>query len=156
MAGSGSEKRRKGCVITARFDDEEAEAVRLKADKAGISVGALVRHAVLNTPPPPASRRPCVNVQAVAKLLGEVARLRGDVGKAGGLLNQIARYLHTGRPIDRMGNMLETALQDLQVVIERDFPELRIELLRALGCEPARQVGKDDESKDDDLLRPAS
>ena len=88
--------------------------------------------------------------------MGEVVtRPRGDVGKAGGLLNQIARYLHTGRPLDRKDNMLESAVQDLQVVIERDFPELRIELLRALGCEPARKSGDDETSQRDDSLRPA-
>jgi mobilization protein NikA len=153
MAGSGTEKRKKGHVITARFDDAEAEAIRHMADKAGVSVGALLRHAVLNTPPPAASRRPSVNLQAVAQLLAEVARLRGDVGKAGGLLNQIAKYLHAGRPIDRLTNMLESALEELQVLIERDFPELRIELLRALGCEPDR---RDSDDAGDDALRPAS
>ncbi|MEQ1908696.1 MAG: plasmid mobilization relaxosome protein MobC [Vicinamibacterales bacterium] len=129
MAGSGTEKRKKGRVITARFDDGEAEAIRRMADKAGVSIGALLRHAVFNTLPPPAARRPCINVQAVAQLLAQL-------GKIGSNINQLAKHANAGRSIDSMDNSIELALRDLS--------ELRIACLQALGCEPDRGTGDDE------------
>lgn len=115
---SGSDKRRRSIVLTARFNEEEARAVRQIADRTGYSVGALIRHALLNVPPPRARRRPSVDHKAVAKLLGEL-------GKIGSNINQLARYAHLGR---YQSDSIEMALRDLM--------ELRLACLQALGREP--------------------
>ena len=94
----------------------------------------------MNTPPP-AARRPSVDTQAVAQLLGQL-------GKIGSNINQLAKHANAGRPIDAMDNSIEDALRDLS--------ELRIACLQALGCEPERVAARGERSEDDDLLRPAS
>jgi hypothetical protein len=121
---SGSGKRRRGIVLTARFNEAEARAIRGKADATGLSVGALVRHALLDVAPPHARHRPSVDHQAVARLLGEL-------GKIGSNVNQIAHHLNAGRPASRVQNSIEVALRDLM--------ELRLACLQALGREPERR-----------------
>lgn len=135
MAGrSGSDKRRRTIVLTARFNEEEARAVRQIAERTGLSVGALLRHALLNVPPPHARHRPSVNHKAVAKLLGEL-------GKIGSNINQLAHYAHLGR---FQSNNIEIALRDLM--------ELRLACLQALGREPMhrRPAHPDDPSSPHD------
>ena len=75
MARRGSEKRQRTRTLSVRFNEQEAEKVRLMADRAGISSGALVRHALFKTPPPRAVRRPTVNHKAVAQLLGQLGKI---------------------------------------------------------------------------------
>lgn len=115
---SGSNKRRRTVVLTARFTPEEARAVRKMAARTGFSVSALIRHALLNVPPPRARRRPSVDHKAVAKLLGQL-------GKIGSNINQLAHYAHLGR---FQSDSIEIALRDLM--------ELRLGCLQALGREP--------------------
>jgi hypothetical protein len=126
---SGTEKRQRSIILTARFDQKEAAAVRKMADSSGLSVGSLLRRALFNTPPPRAARRPSVEVQAVARLLGQL-------GKIGSNINQIAYHLNAGRPGGRIEGSLEEAL--------RDLGELRIVCLQALGKEPRRGQHDDD------------
>ena len=121
MAGrSGSNRRKRTVVMTARFNDDEARASRAIAARTGLSVGALFRHAVLNVEPPHARHRPTVDQVAVARLLGEL-------GKIGSNINQLAHYAHLGR---FQSNSIELALRDLM--------ELRLACLQALGREPER------------------
>jgi hypothetical protein len=61
--------------LSARFNNQEAEAVRELADRAGTSVASVIRGAVLNAPAPRATRRPTVNHQMAARLLGELGRI---------------------------------------------------------------------------------
>ena len=49
---SGSENRKRTVLLTARFDKQEAASIRRIADRSGLSVGALVRRALLDTPRP--------------------------------------------------------------------------------------------------------
>ena len=49
--GKGTEKRQRNCVLKARFNNQEAAAVRELADRAGQSVGSLLRQTLLNIPP---------------------------------------------------------------------------------------------------------
>lgn len=58
-------------------------------ERTGLSVSALIRHALLNVPPPRRRRRPAVDQVAMAKLLGEM-------GKVGSNINQLAHYAHRG------------------------------------------------------------
>lgn len=121
---AGTEKRRRNHKLTARFNEQEAAAIRLMADKTGLSVAALIRNGLLNTPPPRAARRPTVNHKAVAQLLGQL-------GKIGSNLNQIAKHANAG---NLQSNSLELALRDLL--------ELRTACLQALGQEPERRSRK--------------
>jgi hypothetical protein len=122
MAGSGTDKRQRQATLSARFNDEEARAVRTKAERAGLSVASLIRAAVLDLPLPDARapKRPSADLQAVARLLGEL-------GKIGSNLNQIAKHANAGRLTE---GLLEVALRDLL--------ELRLACLQALGREPVR------------------
>ena len=118
MTRRGSEKRQRTRTLSVRFNEQEAETVRKLADRAGLSTGALVRHALFNTPPPRAARRPTVNHKAVAQLLGQL-------GKIGTNINQLAKQANAGRYQE---NTIELALRDLM--------ELRTACLQALGREP--------------------
>lgn len=125
MARRGSEKRQRTRTLSVRFNDREAETVRMMADRAGLSCGALVRYALFKTPPPRAARRPTVNHRAVAQLLGQL-------GKIGTNINQLAKQANAGR---YQSNSIELALQDLM--------ELRAACLQALGREPDRSPEDD-------------
>jgi len=120
---SGSETRKRTVLLTARFDQREAASIRKIADRSGLSVASLMRRTLLDTPPPRATRRPSADVQAVARLLGQL-------GKIGSNINQIAYHLNAGRPGDRVEAGIEEALRDLS--------ELRLVCLQALGKEPRR------------------
>ena len=129
---SGSETRQRTVIMTIRFSRQEAEAVRKLADRAGQSVASLLRNNLLGAPlPPRAARRPTVDHQAVARLLGEL-------GKIGSNINQLARYANTGRYQE---NSIEMAL--------RDLAELRLVCLQALGREPDRNHPADRKSPSD-------
>lgn len=115
--GSGSETRKRPAVLQARFTAEEAAGVRAKADRAGMTVGSLIRSAVLSAEPPRATRRPSVNHQAVARMLGELGR----VAEA---FRQAAKAADPAR---------SHALIDAAA---RDLSELRTVCFEALGREP--------------------
>ncbi|MGE3622795.1 MAG: hypothetical protein AB7H77_02820 [Bdellovibrionales bacterium] len=85
MAQSGSENRHRRHVIQTRLSDEEAALVRARAERAGISLSALTRHALLGTPPLRASRRPSIDRQEVCRMiaeLGAVAQALRDAAAA--------------------------------------------------------------------------
>ncbi len=113
-----SNSRKRQIVLTARFSEAEASAIRKIAEQTGLSLGALLRHALLQVPAPHARHRPSVDHEAVARLLGEL-------GKIGSNINQLAYYAHLGR---FQSNSIELALRDLM--------ELRLACLQALGREP--------------------
>jgi hypothetical protein len=125
MTDHGSNRRQRRCVLSARFNDAEAAAVKAMADKRGQTVGTLLRTTLLGIPPPLRSvRRPNVDTQAVAKLLAEL-------GKIGSNVNQIAKHLNAGRPGDTVEGLITDAMRDLL--------EMRGVCMRALGLEPNRQ-----------------
>jgi len=115
MAESGTDTRRRKAMLAARFNEQEAEAVRQLADRAGLSVASLIRHAVLNVPAPRAARRPTADGQAVGRLLGELGRVRTALDG-----------LAEGGQADPC--MVEDALATLA--------EMRIVCFQALGREP--------------------
>jgi Bacterial mobilisation protein (MobC) len=121
----GTEIRQRKIVLTARFNDTEAAAIREKADKRGQSVGGLIRNALLDAPATPIVRRPPANAKAIALVLGQL-------GKIGSNINQIAHHLNAGRPGDRSEGMIEEAL--------RDVMEIRLACMQALGFERNRKV----------------
>jgi hypothetical protein len=48
----GTEKRQRNNVLGARFNDQEATAIREIAASRGLTVGSLIYHATLSAPPP--------------------------------------------------------------------------------------------------------
>jgi hypothetical protein len=122
---SGSDKRQRNHILTMRFNQEEAAAIRQLAQTQGQSVSALLRTALLHSRPHPSR----IDQQAVARLLGQL-------GKIGSNINQIAYHLNAGRPGDLIGGSLEDALRDLS--------ELRLVCLQALGKEPRRGAPQED------------
>ena len=129
MTRTGTETRQRSLVITTRFSEQEAQTLRAMADKSGLTVGALIRHAVLNVDPPRASRRPSVELQAAARVLAAL-------GKIGSNVNQLAHYAHLGR---FQSNSIDMAL--------RDLAELRIACLKALGQERDDPRGDEPENE---------
>lgn len=116
---SGSGKRIRRRMLTARFDETEFEVVATAAEKAGLTVSSYARETLLGAPAPRQVRRPPVERK-------ELARLLGELGKVGGNLNQIAKAAHTGILV--YGGEIDTALGSLA--------EVRNAILSALGREP--------------------
>ena len=117
MSRSGSDIRQRGETLSARFNDQEADAVRQMADRAGTSVASVIRYAVLNQPIPRATRRPTVNHEMAARLLGELGRIAQALRDAGG----------SGR-VDPKDPHVAAAF--------RDLAEMRTVCFLAMGREP--------------------
>jgi hypothetical protein len=135
MARSGTEKRQRTHVITARFNQKEAETIRAMAAKSGLSVASLFRTALLKAEPPRAVRRPTIDHKAVAQVLGQLGSLKGEINKIGSNLNQLTKYANMGRTLE---GSIEAVLHQLMPLFERDLSELRHVCLHALGQEPER------------------
>jgi Mobilization protein NikA len=123
---SGSEKRQRNRIFTVRLTPQEAATIRQKAAAHGQTVGALVRSSLLHIRLQPSR----IELQAVARLLGQLGRIGSNI-------NQIAYHLNAGRPGDRVTSALEESL--------RDLAELRIVCLQALGKEPRRGATNDED-----------
>jgi hypothetical protein len=117
MASSGSDKRQRDRVIRVRVSAEEQAKARLRADRSGLSMSAYFRAAALDTKPLRAERQPAVNRQEVAKLIGELGKLRQSLKDAALVADR-----------DRCAALIEG--------LERDFWELRALCFEALGREP--------------------
>ena len=117
MARSGSDNRQRQITLSARFTREEADLVRAGADKAGVSVAALIRYAILDDAPLPSSRSPSINHQVAGQMLAELARLRQEMRELGdaGLLDE------------------DDPRWD---AVLRDFAEMRLVWFEALGRAP--------------------
>ena len=138
MAGSGTDNRQRQETLSARFTDEEAQAVRAKAERAGVSVASLIRAAVLDLPLPDARapRRSSVDHRAVARLLGQLGTFNGAVNKIGSNINQFTREVNRGRAAQVDALLAEW--EEFKSLFDRDMAELRLCCLQALGREPVR------------------
>ena len=81
---SGTEKRQNTKRVTLRLSDKQREEIEKNAAAAGVSVGGFIR------------KRCCTTQEMKARKLiplevHEVVRLRGQLGRLGGNLNQIVR-----------------------------------------------------------------
>jgi hypothetical protein len=83
-------KRTRYVPYSIRFSPEERAQAAEKAARAGLPLSALIRRSIFNTPPPRSARRPTIERQLVAQLLGEL-------GKIGSNLNQLAKHANAGR-----------------------------------------------------------
>lgn len=115
---SGSQQRQRRHKMSVSFTSEEIATVHAMANRSAISVAALIRHALFNTPPPRAARKPTADIQAIN-------RLARELGKIGGNINQAVKHINAGHP---QWNVLEEAV--------RTMLELRTAILQSVGKEP--------------------
>lgn len=113
-------KRTRYVPYSIRFSPEERAEAAQQAARAGLPLSALIRRAIFNTPPPRNARRPTVERQLVAQLLGEL-------GKIGGNINQLAKHANAGR---YQTDSIELAM--------RAMLEMRTACMEALGRELPR------------------
>lgn len=117
MARSGSENRQRQVALKARFSADEAALVREQAARAGVSVSALIRKALLDLKPLRKQRAPTLDHVAVAQI----------VGRLGALKSALERAASTDA---------ESASPALIDAVHRDLAELRALLFEALGRTP--------------------
>lgn len=118
-----SEARQRSELVFARLTAEEKALFLARADKAGLAAAAFLRAAALGDAGPRAQKKVPADAQALRELIGHL-------GKIGGNLNQIARYLHTG-------GSAAVVLQDIRDVLA-DHARIRDRLYEALGKTPDR------------------
>jgi len=106
--------------LTLRLTGSQFEQLSASANRAGMSLGALLRVKAFGGRDPRAVRRPPVEVR-------ELARLYGEIGKIGCNVNQLARHANTTRALPLLGE-LQTANFYLM--------EMHSALMQALGREP--------------------
>ncbi|HWB50474.1 MAG TPA: plasmid mobilization relaxosome protein MobC [Stellaceae bacterium] len=112
----GSETRVRTKHLTIRLSPEERASIDDAADRAGLTPGSYGRQVLLGAPAPRQVRRPPIERR-------ELARLLGEIGHVGGNLNQLARDMNFGRGIE--ASALQRELHGLGLV--------RDAILKALG-----------------------
>lgn len=90
----GSETRQRKKALLVRLTDAERVEVEEASRRAGLTVGSYARQQMLKAPPPRAVRRPPLERELIAHLLGQV-------GRVGGNLHQLVRHLNFGREPER-------------------------------------------------------
>ena len=113
----GSETRQRQTTLSARFNEQEAEAIRKMADRAGMPVASFIRAASLNRPLPQAARRPTVSHEMAARLLGELGRVA-----------ETLRTIAAAGQLDLADPKLAAAL--------RDLADMRAVCFQAMGRQP--------------------
>ncbi len=113
----GTEKRQRTQLVPVRCTEAERAAIVTNAARAGMTVGAYMRHQAIGTAGPRALRRPQVDKV-------ELARALGLIGLYGSNVNQLARAanMHGDR-------LAADQLEDLK----RELRDMRGALRRALG-----------------------
>lgn len=114
MARSGSENRQRQVTLKARFTAGEEALIRQQATRAGVSVAAVIRYAVLDQKPLRASRSPSVDRELAAQLvgrLGQCAAALRQAAEAGNSPVHAALVEATHRDIGEMRNLLFQALE---------------------------------------------
>ena len=109
---SGSETRQRSSLVQVRFTPEEHARLEAAAERAGMTVGAFMRHQCLGDAGPRAARRPPVERAALAQLLAQL-------GKCGSNVNQIARALNMDHPASGDIAPTMTALREAAAEITR-------------------------------------
>ncbi len=121
---AGSEKRRRGKLAHVRLSDDEHIRLKGAADSSGLALGAYLRSCALGDAGPRAARKPPIQRR-------ELARLLGQIGKLGGNVNQIARALNTLIATD--GDDDPYGLTDDIKAAAVEVAEMRAAVMKALG-----------------------
>jgi len=112
-------------VLRIRCAATELATMEERAAEAGLSIGAYLRATASGSAGPRAVKRPRVEREQLARILGEI-------GKLGSNVNQIARYCNATRsPADT--RMLEG--------MKADIATMRAEVMSALGRETGQETG---------------
>jgi hypothetical protein len=120
---SGSDKRQRGETVTIRLTKDERDALDALASRSGLAIGAFMRAAAFGDAGPRAQRRPPIDHVALRQILGLCGRI-------GNNLNQIAKCLNQGRPLD---------IPELKEALAA-YNDIRPNLLRALAMDT---IGED-------------
>jgi hypothetical protein len=115
----GSEKRQRTAPLGIRLTPAERAKIDADAERAGLTPASYARQVLLGAPAPRQVRRPPVERR-------ELARLLGALGHVGGNLNQLAHRFNSGLPTDR---------QEVLDAI-RGLAPVRDAVLKALGRAP--------------------
>lgn len=86
---SGSETRQKQRRVTFRLTAEEHATLEAQAVSHGVTLGTFIRETLLDAPRTRQRRRPLADVAALARTLGQLNRVGGNI-------NQIARAINVG------------------------------------------------------------
>jgi len=89
----GSEKRVRTAHLTVRLTPDERGSIDDAAERAGLTSGSYARAVLLGAPAPRQVRRPRVDRK-------ELARLLGQIGHIGGNLNQLAKAANCNEFVD--------------------------------------------------------
>ena len=109
-------------VVKARLTEEEYADFTERAKFCGISQSEFIRQAIEN-----AVIKPIITVSPInEKLLSAIGQLTAQLGKIGGNLNQIARYLN------EHGVPYNTLYVDVQSAIS-NLADLKYEILQKVG-----------------------
>ena len=109
-------------VVKTRMTEEEYVDFTGRVKLCGISQSEFIRQAIEN-----AVIKPVITVSPInEKLLSAVGTLTAQLGKIGGNLNQIARYLN------EHGVPYNTIYVDVQSAIS-DLADVKFEILRKVG-----------------------
>jgi hypothetical protein len=111
MARSGSENRQRPVTLKARFTREEAALVTEQAARAGVSVAAVIRFAVLDQKPLRASRKPLVEQEVAARLLAQLGLIASSLREAELTGLNVMAIEAAQRDLGEMRNLLFEALE---------------------------------------------
>ena len=113
---------KRSVVVKTRMTEEEYADFTERAKFCGISQSEFIRRAIDD-----AVIKPIITVSPVnEKLLSTVGQLTAQLGKVGGNLNQIARYLNEHSvPYNKLYSDVRAAIADLA--------DLKFEILRKVG-----------------------
>ena len=113
---------KRSIVIKTRMTTEEYADFTERAKFCGISQSEFIRRAIDD-----AVIKPIITVSPVnEKLLSAIGQLTAQLGKIGGNLNQIARFLNEhGTPYNSLYSDVQSAISDLA--------DLKFEILQKVG-----------------------
>ena len=120
-ARQGTEARQRRRLVAVRCTDAELATIEAGAARAGMSVGAFMRHQATGSAGPRAVRRPHADRALLAQVLGAL-------GRYGSNLNQIAHRANAGE-IPRWTIWDHEALAEITAATR----DMRAALMQALG-----------------------
>ena len=119
---SGSEKRKRNPLMGFRVDENERAEILAAASRAGLEPSSYMRTSCLATPKTRARRRPPIEKEMMAQLLGQL-------GKAGGNIHQLVKYQNIHKEgVDRDSylramTLFEKATAAILEALGREVPE---------------------------------
>lgn len=116
---SGTEARKRPGIIGFRVSGEERAEIEAAAERAGLSTGSYVRARILTAPKTRAVKKPPIERALLAKLLGQL-------GKAGGNIHQIVKRMNYKECVESAALLSALA----------DYRESAAAIMQAMGRQP--------------------